>query len=491
MRKERIKTMREFMNEDFLLENDVAKVLYENYAQVMPIIDYHCHIEASEIAENKKWENITQLWLGADHYKWRAMRSCGVSERLITGDATDYEKFEAFCSIVPYLMGNPIYHWSHLELKRYFDYDGIIRPETCDEIWNLTKEKLESADFSAQSLVKRSNVALICTTNDPTDSLVEHIAIKEDKNFDVPVIPAFRPDKCLKVDQAGFKAYIEKMSEMAGVEVKDYSTMLDILAKRIEYFDVLGCRTSDHSMEDTVMFDSTVSAAQADSVAEIVFKRAVAGEEIDKETARIYRSSLIRFLGRQYSDRDWIMQIHFGALRNVSDVMFSKIGPDSGYDMIHGGSGRIASAAAMLNALEKDNSLPKTVLYSLNPAENTAVSTLVGCFQHTSDESEGLINMPKMQQGCAWWFNDHLRGIKEILSTISEGSALGKFIGMTTDSRSFLSYTRHEYFRRILCSYIGDLVEKGNYPMEIDTLAQMVCDICYNNAKDYFGFKIV
>jgi len=290
MGKERIRHMRDFMSEDFLLENDVAKVLYENYASVMPIIDYHCHIEASEIAENKRWENITQLWLGADHYKWRAMRSCGVSERLITGDATDYEKFEAFCSIVPYLIGNPIYHWSHLELKRYFDYDGVIGPTTCDEIWNLTKEKLESADFSAQALVKKSNVALICTTNDPTDSLVEHIAIKEDKNFDVPVIPAFRPDKCLKVEQSGFKTYIEKMSEMAGVEIKDYSMMLDVLSKRVEYFDVLGCRTSDHSMEDTVMFDDSVSSSQADSVAEIVFKRAIAGEGIDKETARIYRS---------------------------------------------------------------------------------------------------------------------------------------------------------------------------------------------------------
>ena len=483
--------MNKFMDDDFLLDSDVAQMLYHTYAANLPIIDYHCHIDAADIASDKRYKNITELWLGADHYKWRAMRSCGISERLITGDASDYDKFEAYCSAMPSLIGNPLYHWSHLELRRYFGFEGVLSPDTCEQVWNLTKGKLAEPDMSARGIMKMSNVKLICTTNDPTENLESHIAIREDPSFDIPVLPAFRPDKSLYVERAEFAPYIKKFSECAGVEIKDFATLCDVLEKRIEYFDVLGCRTADHGMDDTVLFDGSVSAAQADSVADIVFRRAVAGGKIDAETARIYRSALIRKLAKQYTKHGWVMQIHFGALRNVSPAMFRTLGADAGYDTIHGGSGRVASLAAMLGALEDEAILPKTIAYSLNPAENTAVAALIGCFQRTGDEMEGFPCMPKMQQGSAWWFNDHIDGMRAQLTTLAAQSALGKFVGMTTDSRSFLSYTRHEYFRRVLCSVIGGYVERGEYPLDVDALAQMVCDICYNNTKDFFEFRVV
>lgn len=483
--------MKEFMDCDFLLTNDVGKVLYENYAELMPIIDYHCHIEAKEIAEDKHWDNITQLWLYADHYKWRAMRACGISERLITGDADDYDKFEAYCSIMPSLIGNPLYHWSHLELQRYFGYEGIISPKTCAEIWNLTKQVLARPDMGARGIIAKSNVSLLCTTNDPIDPLKYHLELKEDKDFETVVLPAFRPDKAMKIEYDGFAKYIKELSEFTNVEIKTYSQLKSVLKNRMEYFNVLGCRTADHGMDDTVLFDSRVSAQSADSAAEIIFKRAVNGESIDKETARIYRSSLIRFLCKEYVEFGWVMQIHFGALRNVSDASFAQLGPDSGFDMIHGSGDRVASCASMLNALESESILPKTIIYSLNPSDNASVATLVGSFQRVGDELEGMTCMPKMQQGAAWWFNDHYEGIREWLKTYSSQQALGKFVGMLTDSRSFLSYTRHEYFRRILCSYLGELVESGMYPLDMDALAQIVCDVCYNNAKDFFEFRIM
>lgn len=484
--------MNNFMDEDFLLDTDTAQMLYHTYASQLPIIDYHCHIDAGEIASDKRYENITQLWLGADHYKWRAMRSCGISERLITGSASDYDKFEAFCSAMPSLIGNPLYHWSHLELKRYFGYEGVLSPETCEEVWELTGEKLTSdPEMSARGIMKKSNVRLICTTNDPCETLENHIAIKEDKEFDIEVLPAFRPDKCLYIERPSFVPYIREFSEASGVEIKDFASLCEVLSNRIQYFNVLGCRTADHSFEDTVIFDGGVSASQAESIAEIVFRKALAGEKIDADVARIYRSALIRVLAKQYVKYGWVMQVHFGALRNVSPAMFGVLGADAGYDTIHGGSGRIASLAAMLGALEAEGILPRTILYSLNPSENAAVSALIGCFQHTGDDMEGLTCPPRMQQGSAWWFNDNLEGIRAQLTTLATQSALGKFVGMTTDSRSFLSYTRHEYFRRILCSVIGGYVERGEYPLDIDSLAQMTCDICYNNTKDFFGFRIV
>ncbi len=482
--------MKPFMDDDFLLDGDVAKLLYHHYAEQMPIIDYHCHVSPKEIAENRKYENITQIWLGGDHYKWRAMRCFGLPERVITGDASDYEKFAAYASVLPAMIGNPLYHWSHLELKRYFGYDGILSPDTCEEVWQLANEKLASDDMCVREIMKSSNVKLICTTDDPADSLEYHIALTQDKSFDIKVLPAFRPDKAMNVNAPDFADYMAKLSEASGTEITDIVSLCDALERRIEFFDALGCRTADHGFDDYVAFDKTKSTAQSLAIADVTLKRALSGEKIDAEMTEIYKSALIRFFGREYVKRGWIMQIHFGAMRSPNTVMRQRLGPDTGYDAING-TNCIASLSAMLDSLNLENALPRTILYSLNPSDNAALDVLAGSFQYTSDEAEGLLNMPKIQHGSAWWFNDNIHGMREHLETLASLSVLGKFVGMLTDSRSFLSYTRHEYFRRVLCSVIGSYVERGEYPLDMDTLAQMVCDICYNNTKDFFGFKLV
>ena len=482
--------MKPFMNDDFLLDSDVAKILYHHYAAEMPIIDYHCHVSPKDIAENRKYRNITEVWLGGDHYKWRAMRSCGLPERVITGDATDYEKFEAFATALPSLIGNPLYHWSHLELKRYFGYDGILSPDTCEEVWNLANEKLASDDMSVREIIKKSNVKLICTTDDPADSLEYHLALSQDKTFDVKVLPAFRPDRAMNIDKPDFAAYMATLSAASGVEITDIVSLCDALERRIEFFDALGCRTADHGFDDYVAFEEEKSAAQCLSIADVTIKRALAGEKIDAEMTKIFKSALIRFFGREYVKHGWVMQIHFGALRSANTVMKNLLGPDTGYDTING-TNCIQSLARMLDALNTENALPRTILYSLNPTDNTALATLIGSFQYTSEEAEGLSCLPKMQHGSAWWFNDNIKGMRDQLENLANLSALGKFVGMLTDSRSFLSYTRHEYFRRILCNVLGGYVERGEYPLDIDTLAQMVCDICYNNTKDFFGFNLI
>ena len=481
--------MKDFLNDDFLLENDVAEILYHNYAENMPIIDYHCHISSEEIYNDKRYENITQLWLYGDHYKWRAMRSCGISERVITGDASDYEKFEAYCSAMPQLIGNPLYHWSHLELKRYFGYDGIISPETCHDIWEMTKEKLAEAGMSARGFIKKSNVALLCTTDDPADSLEYHIKLAGDDSFETAVLPAFRPDNSMKVQNPTFREYIARLSKVSGTEIKDFATLCDVLIARIAYFDALGCRTADHGMDFEILFDGSISASQAVSIADVTFKRAMAGEIVQDEMAVAYRSALIRVLAHEYSRLGWVMQLHMGVIRNPNTVMFRQYGADFGYDTI--GTFSIRSLVSLLDTLNNEGTLPKTVLYSINPTDNALLGALIGSFQFTSDESEGLNNPMKIQHGSAWWFNDNKNGMTAQLENLANLSALSKFIGMLTDSRSFLSYTRHEYFRRILCNVIGGYVERGEYPLDIDTLAQTVCDICYNNAKDYFGFNLV
>ena len=481
--------MKEFLGDDFLLDSDLAQVLYHNYAETMPIIDYHCHVSASEILEDKHYENITELWLSGDHYKWRAMRSCGINERLITGNASDYEKFEAYCSAIPQLIGNPLYHWSHMELKKYFGYEGVISPETCREIWDLTSEKLAQSDMGVRGLIKRSNVALLCTTDDPADSLEYHIKLRDVTDFETQVLPAFRPDNAMKIQNAGFRDYIIRLSRVCGVEIRDFATLCDVLLSRIAYFDALGCRTADHGMDFEYLFDGSLSAAQAVSIADVSFKRAMAGELIQNDMALAYRSALIRVLAHEYTKLGWVMQIHAGVIRNPNTVEFRRGGADRGYDTM--GTFDIRTLADMLDALNYENSLPKTVIYSINPNDNAAIATLIGSFQFTSDESEGLCNPMKIQHGAAWWFNDNKAGITAQLENLANLSALSKFIGMLTDSRSFVSYTRHEYFRRILCSVIAGYVERGEYPLDIDTLAQTVCDICYNNAKDYFGFKLI
>lgn len=481
--------MKKFMDKDFLLDTELAKLLYHNYASAMPIIDYHCHMSPKDIAEDKKFENITQVWLAADHYKWRAMRSCGVSERLITGDADDYAKFEAFVDCMPSMIGHPVYHWSHLELKRYFGYEGVICPENCEEIWNVTKKAL-SEGLSTRKIIENSNVKLLCTTDDPADTLEYHIALREDKSFSTVVLPAFRPDKSLNVEAKGFADYMALLGDAVGIKIDSFEKLCDVLERRVEYFALLGCRTSDHSFDNEVIFDGTLSAEEAKKIADKTLKRALKGEEISTEDAAAYKNALMRFLGKEYVKHGFVMQIHFGAMRNTNSVMFQKLGPDHGYDTISGKSSTMA-LCAMLNTLNSDGALPRTVLYSLNPADNEQIADLAGCFQYASEESEGLMGLPNVVQGAAWWFNDHLSGMKDHFQSYANAAAFGKFLGMLTDSRSALSYTRHEYFRRALCSFIAGFVERGEYPLEIEALAQMVCDICYNNTKDFFGFKLV
>ncbi len=482
--------MKPFMDKNFLLDNEVAETLYHHYAAEMPIIDYHCHVNPKDIAENRKYKNITEVWLGGDHYKWRAMRSCGIPERIITGDATDYEKFEAFASAMPSLIGNPLYHWSHLELQRYFGYDGILCPETCKEVWELCNEKLQQDDMTVREIIKKSNVVLLCTTDDPIDSLEYHKAIKEDPTFDVQVLPSFRPDKVLNLVMPNYADYIASLAKAGGKEIGDYDDLISVLEDRIAFFDANGCRNADHGFDDYVVFDDEKTAEEAEKCAKKIFARALKGDKVTAEEITTFKSAMIRFFGKQYVKYSWVLQVHSGTMRSPNTIMKNLLGPDTGYDTIHG-KNCIYALAKMLDALNTEGALPRTILYSLNPTDNAALGTLIGSFQYTSEEAEGLCCLPPMQHGSAWWFNDHLKGMREQLENLASLSALGKFIGMLTDSRSFLSYTRHEYFRRILCGVLAGYVVRGEYPLDIDNLAQMVCDICYNNTKDFFGFKLI
>ncbi len=472
--------MKNFMDEKFLLSNETAEILYENYASKMPIIDYHCHLPIKEIADNVSYSNITELWLSGDHYKWRAMRSCGVDEKFITGDSSAYEKFRHYCKIMPSLIGNPVYHWSHLELRRYFDCDLIINEKNCDEIWRITAEKLANPDMSARSLIEKSNCVLLCTTDDPADSLEYHKQIAEDKSFKTQVLPAFRPDMGINIDREGITAYIEKLGLSNGKTITDLKSLMEAYEVSLDRFEALGCKTADHGMDE-------ITFVKPDEYhADLIFKKALAsdGKDVTAEEFTLFKSEMMYFFGKQYKKRGWVMQIHFGVARNPNSIMFKKLGKDSGYDNIHGQS-YTRNLGYLLDYLMVNEALPRTVIYSINPADNEAIGTLLGSFQSSND------NMPTVMQGSAWWFNDNIDGMRNQMRSLANLSAFGKFLGMLTDSRSFTSYPRHEYFRRILCDIIGTWVEEGLYPAEFDDLAQLVCDICYNNTKDFFGFDLV
>lgn len=472
--------MKEFMDENFLLKTETAKILYHHYAAKMPIIDYHCHVPPKEIAEDKRYANITELWLGGDHYKWRAMRSNGIDEKFITGDASDYEKFRAWAKTMPKLIGNPLYHWTHLELQRYFGYDGILNEDTCDDVWALCNEILERPDMSARSIIRNSGVKLLCTTDDPIDDLRYHKQLAADDSYDVKVLPAFRPDKGLNVERTGYDAYIASLSEAAGMPITDIASLKAAYVKRLDYFDALGCKTADHGFDEFVPFAQETYPGQADDI----FRAAIAGKAATIEEMKIFKTAMMIFFGEQYTKRNWIMQLHFGVLRNVNPVMFRTLGPDTGFDII-GGANCISDIARLLGYLRARDILPRTILYSINPSDNAGLDALIGAFQ------ENAGGMPRVQHGSAWWFNDNKTGMRAQIKSLANMSVLGNFVGMLTDSRSFVSYPRHEYFRRILCDVIGEWVELGEYPMDIDTLAQMVCDISYNNTKDFFGFEIL
>ena len=470
--------MKLFMGKDFLLDTDVAKELYEKYADMskIPVIDYHCHINPQEIFEDRKFENIAQVWLGGDHYKWRQMRTNGVDEKYITGDATDREKFQKWAETLPKLIGNPLYHWSHLELRYYFGYKGHLNGDTAEEVWNLCNEKLNSDDFTVRNIIKKSNVKLICTTDDPIDSLEWHKKIKEDNSFDVQVLPAWRPDMANNIEKPDFAKYMQKLSDVSGVEIKDFTSLKQAICKRLDYFSSNGCSVSDHGL-DYVMF-----APATDDVIEGILKKGLNGEKVTDIEVSQYKTAFMLFVAKEYSKRNWVMQLHYGCKRNNNAFMYEKIGPDTGYDCINNYT-PAAQLADYLNALAATDEVPKTIVYSLNPNDDAVIGTIIGCFQ-----GDGIKN--KIQQGSAWWFNDNYNGMVNQMKSLANLSALGNFIGMLTDSRSFLSYTRHDYFRRILCQLVGGWVENGEYPYDEKTLSEIIKGISYNNAVEYFGFDL-
>lgn len=461
-----------FMTEDFLLKNEMAKVLYHKFAENMPIIDYHCHINPQEIYENRKFENITQVWLGGDHYKWRLIRSNGVSENEITGDADDRTKFQNFAEMLPKAIGNPMYHWTHLELKRYFGYDGVLNGETAEEVWQLCNKKLNEDSMRVRSLIEKSNVKMIGTTDDPSDSLEWHKKIAEDKTFNVTVAPSYRPDKAVNIEKPGFVEYIKKLSLAANIEINSVADVKAALSDRLEFFCSLGCRASDHGL------DYVVYSTADDEKVEQIFADAMNGKTVSQQEADMYKTAIMLHLGREYAKHGVVMQLHYGTQRNTNTKKFEKLGPDTGFDCI--ATHDCATAiTGFLNALDYEGNLPKTILYSLNPQDNQLLDTILGCFQGT--EVAG-----KLQHGSAWWFNDTKSGMKEQLESLANLSVLGNFVGMLTDSRSFLSYTRHEYFRRILCNLLGSWAEDGEYPADEEQLGKIVLDICFNNAEKYF-----
>lgn len=466
--------MKNFMGKDFLLDTDTAKKLFHDWAENMPVCDYHCHLSPKEIYENKAPENISQIWLSGDHYKWRAMRSCGVEERYCTGDASDREKFEKFAYTLQYCIGNPLYHWAHIELQRYFGIDTPLNAKTADEIYDRANEAIAKGDFRPQSLITKSNVKVVCTTDDPIDSLEYHKLLKNVEGFDCKVLPSFRPDKALNAHLDGFGDYIRELGKVAGVEINSYKDVIKALLKRADYFNEIGCKVSDQA------FDYPPYAPADDSEIEAVFQKAMNGEKITMAECDKYKTPVLLALGKKYNELGWAMEIHIGAMRNNNSLMFDKLGADTGFDSV-GDSEIAVPLSRFLDALNKENNLPKTILFNLNDKDNTVLGTMLGNFQSADAES-------KIQFGPAWWFLDTMDGMINQMKTLANLGVLGKFVGMETDSRSFTSYGRHEYFRRIMCALIGRWVEDGWYAYDEEILEEIVKGISYNNAIKYFGF---
>ena len=475
--------MKEFMDKDFLLETETARHLFHDYAEHMPLVDYHCHINPKEIYEDRRFDNLVEVWLGGkqpeggyfgDHYKWRVMRSNGVSEDYITGDRPDYERFLKFVEALEMAIGNPMYHWCNLELRQFFGYDKPLTVENAEEAWNFCNEKLRTdPDLTVRGIIRKANVAFIGTTDDPVDTLEWHGRIAADKTIDVKVCPSFRPDKAINIQKEGFVEYIGKLAKSVGKESLDSAEeVMDALVQRLEFFKTMGCRASDHGL-DYVPF----RPASAKKVNEI-FQKAMAGESLSKKEAEKYQTAVLLCLGKAYHRLGIAMQIHYSCYRNANERMFRKLGPDTGFDMIAQNTcGQ--DIARFLSALDESGELPKTILYSLNPADNAQLGTILGSFQ--SDEVPG-----KIQHGSAWWFNDTKSGMEEQMKSLANLSLLGNFVGMLTDSRSFLSYARHDYFRRILCNLVGNWVENGEYPNDDKALKRIVEGVCFRNAERYF-----
>lgn len=452
-----------FINEDFMLTNKTAKRLFYDYAKDLPIIDYHCHLIPEKIANNYKFKNVADLMLGGDHYKWRQMRTNGIDEKFITGDAGDYEKWEKWAETLPMAIGNPLFHWTQLELKRYFNVDEILSPETAEHIWNKCNAMLETDEYSAKGLISMSNVEIVCTTDDPADDLKYHKQIKE-SGFKTKVYPTMRPDKVVEIGKETFLPYIESIG------VKSYGELKEWLKGRILFFNEMGCRLSDHALEYVPFRLGN---------AEAVFEKKINGETITQEEEETYKTDILSFCAGLYVELNWTMQLHIGALRNNNTKMYNKLGADVGFDSVNDLC--IAEKlSAFLNNLENSDILPKTILYVLNPKDNYVIGTMLGNFQ------KGPVR-GKIQFGSGWWFNDQKDGMREQMKALANLGLLSTFVGMLTDSRSFISYTRHEYFRRILCSLIGEWVEAGEYTNDEKILEKIVKGICYNNAKEYLG----
>ena len=468
--------MKQFMDDNFLLQTEAAQQLYHNYAENMPILDYHCHINPQEIYEDRQFENITQVWLGGDHYKWRFMRSCGVDEKYITGDASDKEKFLKWAEVLGKAIGNPLFHWSHLELKKYFGYNGVLNKKTAEEVWELCNKKLAEPSMTVRNIIKQSNVTLICTTDDPVDSLEWHKKLAEDKSFDVQVLPAWRPDKAMNIEKVTYLDYMAQLEAAAGMKIAAFADLKKALCNRMDFFASMGCNVSDHALE-YVMY-----APATDDEIEAIFAKRLAGNGVSREEELKFKTAFMIFVGNEYARRNWVMQLHYGCKRDNNTPMFDRLGPDTGYDCINNYAPS-SEMADYLNALNQNGNLPKTIIYSLNPNDNQAIGTILGCFQDSTA-------VAKIQQGSAWWFNDHKVGMQDQMTSLANLGNLSGFVGMLTDSRSFLSYTRHDYFRRILCNLIGGWVDNGEFPADYDTLEEIVKGICYNNAVAYFGFDL-
>ncbi len=453
-----------FINENFMLHSQTAKKLYSDYAEKMPIIDYHCHLNPELIAKDVRFGTITELLLGGDHYKWRMMRSGGVDEYFITGGASDFEKFEKIAEVLPMAVGNPLYHWTHLELKRYFGIDACLNASNAKEIYDECNRLLATEGFSVRGLIGKYDVRVVCTTDDPLDSLEWHKQIKND-GFATKVYPTFRPDKAINIDKDTFLPYIKQMN------VGDYRSFCDKLAEKIDFFAENGCRLSDHALE-------AVPFAQGDPAA--VFEKRLAGETVTEREAEIFRTAVLKFLAEKYCEYGFAMQYHIGALRNNNKNMFEKLGPDTGFDSIND-LPIAANLSRLLDSFETEGNLPKTILYSLNPKDNYTLGTMIGNFQGSGVNG-------KLQLGSGWWFNDQRDGMTEQIKALANLGVLGSFVGMLTDSRSFVSYTRHEYFRRIFCDIIGGWVENGEYPNDADALKAIVEGVSFKNAERYFGF---